>query len=162
MKMFKKSDCSVVNGYVVSDNEIVFINSDVYEMITKLEEGLQKAEYLLAQDPATPVPSLDGFKMKSNFGFPTLPKPKTPAHDKQAKQALAIMAETDAVNETNKINELIEDFVPLFEFVTNDYIIESETQHGKIDTPVLGNILTLDTGVIVEAITKIVKAHEVY
>lgn len=161
MKIYKKSECAIIDGQVTFESEVLYLNPVVYNMLHILDEQVQKAEYLNAQPKAQAAPSLDGFKKKSNYSLPLLEKPKTPAGDKQVKIAMAIMRETDEVNKVGKINELITEMQPMFDWVASEHTSDSGTPHARIDLPAIGNPLELTTDKMVEFIKTVAEAAEV-
>lgn len=161
MKIYKKSECAIIDGQVTFDSEVLYLSPVVYSMLHLLDEQVQKAEYLSAQPKAQAAPSLDGFKKRSNYSLPLLEKPKTPVGDKQVKIAMAIMRENDELVKVGEINGLITEMQPLFDWVASEHTSDSGTQHPRIDLPVLGNPLELTVDKLVECIKAVAEAAEV-
>ena len=161
MKIYKKSECEMIDGIIVKDGEAVGLPCSVHRMLHIVEEQLQKAYYLLDQPKACPAPTLEGFVKKTSSPMPFIKKPTTPFSDAQVNMALAIMNETDAVNAVNEINDMIEDFKPLIEWVASETLMDSGDCYGKLDLPELGDPLKLTTDDIVEALKAIAKAAEI-
>lgn len=159
MKIYKKSECEIINGQIVKDNEIIGIPEVVYNLFDVLEEYAQKAKYLNDQPKAQKVPSLDGFVRKSSYELPLVEMPKTPASDKQVKQAMAIMQENDEIERTRNINNMIKEFEPLLQWVASDHVCDSGIQNPKIDLPTIGNILEVKEKDIVDICKMVCDAY---
>jgi hypothetical protein len=157
--MYTKKQLTIVNGYLKApDSTIVVVDPKVIVEANVLETLSQKADYLMAQPAATPMPTFDGFERKSIMDE-IVPKftVTTPMLDKRAEDALAIMEELDNVETANNANQVLELFAELFEFVKNDYVIDHGNDGSelvRIDTPTLGNILELTDSEVVEVIAK--------
>ena len=158
MKLYKKEDCKIIEGQIVCGDEIISLSPVVYKMINDLEIAVQKSMHLCLQPMVVKAPSLKGFKKKTNFSLPYVDKPETPWSDKQVEQAMGIMAEADAVAEAGEINELITEYAPLFDWVASEYVVDSGIPHEKIDTPVVGNILEVDTDCLINCLKIIQEA----
>ena len=157
MKLYKKSDLSLINGMLVSTetNDIIMPDINVVKQANALETIAQKAKYLAAQPEATPMPSLKGFERKSikddligGVKF----EAKTPGLDFKAAEAMALMSELDDVETTNKANAMLDKFTELLAFVKNDFVIDFGGGTPVFDTPTLGSILELTQQDIVDVI----------
>lgn len=157
MKMYKKSDLSLINGMLVSveTSDIIMPDINVVKQANALETIAQKAKYLAAQPEATPMPSLKGFERKSikddlidGVKFEV----KTPGLDFKAAEAMALMSELDDVETTNKANAMLDKFTELLAFVKNDFVIDFGGSAPVFDTPTLGSILELTQQDIVDVI----------
>lgn len=162
MKLYKKTDCQFIEGQIVCNDEIISLDPVVYGMLHLMDIQLQKSNYLLKQPEAAPAPSLAGFKQKSMYKLPYIEKPKTPVSDKQVKQAMAIMAETDELEKAGEVNALITELKPLFDWVASEYVVDSGKPHPKIDLPLMGgDPLGIVTDDLVEWCKDIQKASAV-
>ena len=161
MKIYKKSDCAIIDGQITIENEILPLSPDVYSMLHLMDEQVQKAKFLEKQPKAQAVPTLIGFKKKSSFSLPFIDKPKTPASDKQVKQAMAIMAEADELEKVGNVNALILKLQPLFDWVESEYVTDGYPAHSRIDTPEIGNPLELTSEKLVEYCKLIAEMDEI-
>lgn len=163
MKMYKKSDLTIIDGLLVCEEtgDVVAVDPSLVRQANELETLSQKAEYLAKQPEATPMPSLDGFKRKSikdklinGASF----KATAPLLALEASKAIAMMDEIDDINIVNKANELLGKFDRLLEFVNSDHVVDESfgTVVEKFDTPTLGNVLELKQGDITAAVAHIV------
>lgn len=154
MKMYKKSELSLVNGMLVSvTGDIVMPDPRVIGQANKLDTMLQEAEYLRSQPAASPMPSLDGFVRKSVKGDKPMFNAITPTLDQKTDEAMAIMDELDDMTTVNKANEMLERFSTLLQFAKDDYVVDCGT--GNIyffDTPLLGSPLDYKDDDIVSAV----------
>lgn len=157
MKMYKKSDLSLIDGMLVSieTGDIIMPDINVVKQANALETIAQKARFLAAQPEATPMPSLDGFKRESikdelikDIKF----EAKTPGLDFKAAEAMALMNELDDVETTNKANAMLNKFTELLAFVKNDFVVDFGDGAPVFDTPTLGSILKLTQQDIVDVI----------
>lgn len=157
MKMYDKKDLTIVDGYMLdSDGTIVQPVGDVIREACVLDTKLQKHAYLAAQPKAQTEPSLEGFKRKSIIEDVVISS-DTPLLDEKAAEALAVMDEIDGFNKTSKANHMLNMFSDLVRFVNSDKVVcsELEVEPILIDTPVLGNILELDTEDLVNLIASL-------
>ena len=160
MKLYKKSDLSVINGMLVnSDNEVVIPVGNVIEQANFLETLLQKTEYINAQPKATPMPSLDGFVRKSIKddlrGSMTF-EVSTPVLDVEIAKTMAMMDEIDDIDSVHKANEVIKEFENLVAFTESEYVAsQCDDTMVVCDTPTLGSILDLTKDDVVNAVAKI-------
>jgi len=157
MKMYKKSDLTIIDGMLVTkDGDIVSVNPVIVAQANELETLSQKACYLADQPSATPMPSLDGFERVSINDKVTKDaqfKAATPMLDIEAARTLAMMDELDDVDTVKKANELLAQFSDLLGFVTTDYVVSGDyAWTDGFDTPTLGSVLELKR----EDITKVV------
>lgn len=142
-KMYKKSDLTFDNGYVVdSDNNVVCLPDKVAEQINKLETWVQKHEYLKSQPEEQAAPSLDGFERQSCFAKVRIVT-DTPELDARIARAESIRAELQNKEACDVANELIEKMSEMFGWINCDTFVEG-TEVVRIDTPTLGNPLELD------------------
>lgn len=156
MKMYKKSDLQLINGMLVSGDEIVAVADRIVDQANELETLVQKAEYLASQPSATPMPSLDGFERKSANEFGERFIATTPVTDLKVAEAMAIMDEADDVAITEAANELLDHFTELAKFIREDYVIDTHAPSiVAFDTPTLGSILDLTTDDLMRAIAKV-------
>ena len=156
MKMYKKSDLQLINGMLVSGDEIIAVSDRIVRQANGLETLVQKAEYLADQPSATPMPSLDGFERKSANEFGERFVATTPMTDLKVAEAMAIMDEADDVAITEAANELLNHFTELAKFIREDYVIDTNSSSIiAFDTPTLGSILDLTTDDLMHAIAKV-------
>ena len=159
MKMYKKSDLSIIDGMLVNrNNEIVFPKTPVIIEANKLETMVQEAAYLHAQPEATPMPTLDGFKRESIKDKKDLMfTVDTPIMDMKTREAMRLMDEIDDMATADTANELIGKFMNLIEFVDSDTFVACDCGDAVMcfDTPTLGSVLELTRADVVEAIANI-------
>ncbi len=161
MKMYKKSDLSLIDGMLVSveTGDIIVPDIRVVKQANTLETIAQKARYLAAQPEATPMPSLDGFKresIKDELIEDVKFEAKTPALNFEAAKAMALMDELDDVETTNKANAMLDKFTELLAFAKNDFVIDcGGSDVIPFDTPTLGSILKLTQQDIVDVVAMI-------
>lgn len=156
MKMYKKSELSLVNGLLVAGSgDIVCPDPEVVAQANTLETQLQKAEYLAGQPSATPMPSLDGFERVSIKDNHVQFKAVTPLMDEKADEAMRIMNEIDDVTTVEKANSMLEHFSKLIGFVSQDYVVDSSIGVMEFDTPLLGSILELTVDDVVNAVAQV-------
>jgi len=144
-KLIKKSKCKFEAGHIIKKNKVVGIPRVIWWQLNRLETMVQQYDYLIAQPPYQPGPSLEGFDRKSIIGNdrPYVSCPDTPVIDKRVKEAMEFMAETDKVNDAAEINKAIDHFGELIDWFDSDKFIEGGC-FEIIDTPTLGNPLILD------------------
>lgn len=156
MKMYKKSELSLINGMLVAESgDIVVPSLAIIEEANMLETLLQKTKYLQAQPIATPAPSLDGFQRKSiKDGSRVVFHAKTPLMDDKAEEAMAIMDEIDDVVKVERANNMATEFQTLVEFAQNDFVIDcgGDGTLYFFDTPTLGNPLELTVDDVIDAV----------
>lgn len=146
MKMYKKSDLTIIDGMLVTPaGDIVMPDRSIVEQANELETKLQMASYLSAQPEATPAPSLDGFKRTSvNDKVSDLFKVSTPLMDMKAKESLLIMDEIDDIVAAGRANDMLASYSELASFASVDYVVD--TGNGSVmqfDTPTIGSVLDL-------------------
>ena len=156
MKMYKKSDLSIVNGMLVAESgDIVVPSIAIIEEANALETLLQKTKYLQAQPIAMPAPSLKGFQRKSiKDGSRVKFHAKTPMMDDKAEEAMALMDELDDVAKVEHANSMATEFQALVEFAQNDFVIDcgGDGTLYFFDTPTLGDPLKLTVDDVIDAI----------
>lgn len=156
MKMYKKSDLTLVDGMLVTeDGDIVIPDIRIIDEANALETMVQKKRYMDGQPEAVPAPSLEGFERISNNDVTGAFVAKTPMLDSKAEEALKIMEELDAIATTEKANEMHSMFEHLIQFVRTDYVIDTCSSFGvieKFDMPLLGNPLELTVDDVADAI----------
>ena len=152
MKMYKKSDLSLVNGLLVTtDGDVVSVNPAIVHQANELETLAQKIAYLKGQPKATPMPSLDGFERVSDQkGHEFVAE--TPIIDIETAKTLAMMDELDDMNAAQQANEMLGQFTDLLQFVDNDYVLDCGCPTDKFDMPLLGNVLELTEDEVIEVI----------
>lgn len=155
MKMYKKSELSLVDGLLVSGaGDIVVPDHRITEQANKLETLLQKAQYLRAQPSATPMPSLEGFERKSITDSDGLKfNVSTPMLDFKQAEAMALMDELDQHATASQANAMLADFDYLAVFVKGENVIDcGGNQVVVFDTPTLGSILEMTADDLMDAI----------
>lgn len=141
-KMYSKIDVTFSNGYIVGENSnVVCLPDKVAEQLNELEEIFQKAEYLKAQDPASPMPSLDGFKRKSINKTIEI-EASTPTIDAKVAESIQIRDELRKVDNAETMNKIIGEYSEVFHFVQSNTFVEG-SKVVLIDTPTLGNPLDI-------------------
>lgn len=157
-KMYGKSQVIFSNGYIINDdNNVVCLPDKVAEQLNELEEIFQKAEYLKAQDPASPMPSLDGFKRKSIRKTIEI-EASTPTIDAKVAESMAIRDELRKMNNADTMNEFIFMYQEVFHFVQDDTFVEGE-KAVFIDTPTLGNPLDIKVGDLLDKLAEYVSLN---
>lgn len=154
MKMYKKSDLTIVNGLLVAPSgDIVVPDAKVIKQANELDTLVQKAVYLARQPKATPAPSLDGFERNSiNSVDDAKFDASTPLLDKKAQESMSIMDELDDLRVVKVANEMIDNFADLIRFVENEHVIDCGNDPTQFDTPVIGSVLDLKREDITNAI----------
>lgn len=157
MKMYKKSDLTIVNGlFVALNGDIVMPDFRIVCQANELETLAQKAEYLAAQPAASPMPTLDGFERKSIKDSTVKFTTRTPFMDMKAAETMAIMDELDDCKVVEQANSLIDDFATLIEFAGDDFVIDcGGDMLACFDTPTLGSVLDLKREDIVSVIATV-------
>lgn len=153
MKMYKKSDLTLVDGMLVTeDGDIVIPDVRIIDEANALETKVQQKRYMNGQPEAVPAPSLEGFERISNDDVTGAFVAKTPLLDSKAEEALEIMEELDAIATTEKANEMHSMFKHLIQFVRTDYVVDTYGFVEKFDMPLLGNPLELTMDDVADAI----------
>ena len=151
-KMYSKSDLKFEDGYVLTyEDEIVALPDKVAQQINKIETIMQKQKYLADQPKATPVPSLDGFERQSIIDLPEV-KVSTPTLDELEEKKKKILGEIRNEMSADAVNKIIQRFPEAFSFFKKDKFVEG-SEVVLIDTPTIGNILTIDVDALVSVIT---------
>lgn len=150
VKYMKKSKLQMIDGMICNKKgEVLGINPKYAELFNQLETEIQEKLYLDKQPEAQPMPSLDGFERKhahGNVAIPTIEVAETPVIDKRIKEAMAFVDEIEAQHTADEANKKYEDYALLFQFVENESILVNTDliETYEIDTPFIGNVLTLD------------------
>lgn len=156
MKMYKKSELTLINGMLVSESgDIVFPGFDVVAQANELETRLQKAKYLAEQPSAVPAPSLDGFERVSEREVHVEFVANTPMLDMKVNEAMDLMGELDDVEAVQTANQMVRKFAELLKFVDNDYVIDAGCGIDAFDTPMLGDPLKLTKADVAVAIATV-------
>lgn len=155
-KIYDKKNCEYKNGFVFCNGELVAIQTSIVDQLNKLDICLQKAMYLSKQPKPCPIPSLDGFVPKSERTVYTV-KPETPAMDKRAEEAMAMLNDIEAKQAADRTNNIIAKFSDLIEWASLDWIpcLGENYDVHQLDVPVVGNPLVLSPDDIVNACTLI-------
>ena len=147
MKMYKKSELTLVNGMLVDkDMNVIGVDPNIVHEANALEILAQKTDYLMAQPPASPMPTLDGFERKSSKDTGVKFNTTTPLMDAKAQETMALMDELDDVALADKANAMLDNFKHLIEFAKNDYVVSEDGIFSctrAFDMPTLGSILEL-------------------
>lgn len=156
-KLINKTDCTFESNRVVCEGEIVGLPVDVVMQLHKLELMVQQYDYLKAQPKYAPAPSLDGFERKTSVGKdrPYVNVPDTPITDSRVDLAMKFMAEVDKVNEAADVNNMIDRFGALIDWLAVPKFVEG-SYTGNIDTPVLGSPLELTPGKVATILSQII------
>lgn len=157
-KLIKKNKCTFEAGHIVKKNEIVGIPYKVWAQLNKLELIVQQYDYLKSQPKYSAGPSLNGFERKSALkeSRPYIGVPETPVTDKRVKEALEFMAEVDSVNNADEVNQKIDEYGALIDWLAADKFVEGDC-FNAIDTPSLGDPLYLAPCDVVSILEYIVK-----
>jgi len=149
MKMYKKSDLTLVNGMLVceSTGDIVIPDPRIVEQANELETLAQKTSYLTAQPAATPMPSLDGFErlsIKDKLVDGAQFEATTLLLDIEAAKTMKMMDELDDMHTVEAANMMLAKFTDLLSFVNSDFVVDTgSTIIIPFDMPTLGNVLEL-------------------
>lgn len=147
MKMYKKSELTLVNGmFVDKDMNVIRVNPNIVHEANDLETLAQKTDYLMAQPPASPMPTLDGFERKSSKDTGVKFNTTTPLMDAKMQETMDLMDELDDMALADKANAMLDDFKHLIEFAQNDYVVSEDGIFGctnAFDMPTLGSVLEL-------------------
>ncbi len=82
-KYVSKEDLHFEDGYILnSEDEIVYLDTDVCEFLNDLETAVQQARYLTKQPSFQEAPSLEGFQRDSAYEGMFIAKPTTPLINK--------------------------------------------------------------------------------
>lgn len=156
-KLIDKTRCTFENNRIVCEDEVVGIPVDVALQLHKLELMVQQYDYLKGQPEYAPAPSLDGFERKTSVGKdrPYVAAPDTPVTDNRVQEAMAFMAEVDKVNEAADVNNMIDRFGKLIDWLAVPKFVEGSFT-GIIDTPVLGSPLELTPGDVATILSNII------
>lgn len=109
-KFYSKKDLSIKDGYLVNkDNEIMYVDEDVVNLVNDLERMQQMLDYKRSIKDAD-IETIKPFKFMSAFdddfeNVPKLDKPATPVHDARAEEAEKFMDEVDEINMVDSVNE---------------------------------------------------------
>ena len=157
-KLIKKSKCKFEAGHIVCKNKLVGIPNTVWYQLNKLELIAQQFDYLVMQPKYQAGPSLEGFERKSALTSkrPYVSEPDTPVTDKRVKEAMAFMDEMDSMNDVKEINDAIDEYGVLIDWLASDKFIAGDC-YKPIDTPLLGSPLDLVPEDVVAIIKTIVK-----
>lgn len=155
MKMYSKSDLTLVDGLLVAnDGTIVMPDMRIVVQANKLEDMVQERDYLLSQPEHVPAPTMEGFERVSiNDKYLGEFRAETPTIDSKIDEAMTIMDEIDKTEAANKANELQEAVKEFMAFVSNDYVIDcGGNPVMPFDTPMIGNVLKVDHDEVVTII----------
>ena len=143
-KLIKKKDCKFKAGHIIRKDKVVGIPTCVWLQLNKLELMVQQYLYLQKQPSYQKAPSLEGFVRESALkgNRPYIECPDTPVSDRRFQEAMAFMAEQDAVQHAAETNEMIDRFGALIDWLAGNKFIEGDCKN-LIDTPKLGNPLEL-------------------
>ena len=154
-KMYSKDQVTFSNGYVIDENSnVVCLPDKVAEQLNELEEIFQKAEYLKAQDPASPMPSLDGFKRKSINKTIEI-EASTPTIDAKVAESMQIRDELRKVDNAETMNKIIGEYQEVFNFVQGDTFVEGN-KVVLIDTPTLGSPMNIKVDYLLDKLAEYV------
>jgi len=156
MKMYKKSELTIVDGMLVSkDGDIIMPDIRIIAQANHLETLVQKSAYLATQPEATPMPSLDGFKRVSIKDGDVEFTATTPLMDAKAQEAMALMGELDDVATVDRANDMVREFKDLLRFVGQDFVVDCGDVIEFFDTPILGSVLELTKEDVIDAIAEV-------
>lgn len=152
-KMYKKSDLSYVNGYIVTkDDEIVLLPNDASNQLMHLEYELQKLEWL-KNKPKLPLIEYPDFVRKSEFetAVPEIAV-ETPLLDEQVQRSMKMREEIDNQKASKMANKFLAKYEKLFRFIGSDLFTEGDSDI-QFDLPTLGNPLELTADKVVQLVT---------
>lgn len=143
-KLIKKKDCKFKHCQIVKGDELIGIPTNVWLQLNRLETMYQQFCYLKKQPSHQAGPSLEGFMRKSMVedNMPYIDAPETPVTDARVKEAMAFMAEVDAVSNAADANKMLDRNKDLVLWCDNKKFVEGNCLE-PIDTPFLGNPLEL-------------------
>lgn len=130
MKLYKKSDLKVVEGYIVDgDNEIVTIPEEIVKQYIELDKRIQEAVYILDQPRTQEAPTLEGFEIHEPFATKVEVGGALGELLKfKEKEAMAMVDALEAQDDTRELNELIDIYKPLMFWCEKEYIPDAKTE----------------------------------
>jgi len=151
VKLVKKEDCIIKNGYVTNGGEVIALPAGVYRCLDKLNYMYQAAEYNKENTPEVrkaPAP----FKPKMDYAdrHGAAVEAETPALDKAVDEALAIAKDIKKCGTAEKMNDLLEGFKPLILFLTEDEFLPGCDIVGRLGIPADWNIFEWAVGDLIE------------
>ena len=143
-KLIKKSKCTFEQGIIVKKDEQVGLPLVVWMQLDKLELIIEQFNYLRKQPRYQAGPSLKGFERMEckDTKRPYVEAPEMPVTDRRVAEAMKFMEEADELSNAKEINDAIDEFGELIDWCMADKFIEGIC-YNKINTPVIGNPLTL-------------------
>lgn len=148
MKIRYKKDYQFLEGHVVDPEtgDCIVLPAAVVFQAHRLDLMAQQYDYLSGQPAYQPGPSLSGFRRKSirDHSRPYIEDPETPVTDARVAEAMLFMQEADEIHRVKDVNDAINEFGDLFDFLCSDHWFEPCAGGATfIDAPTLGNILEL-------------------
>lgn len=158
-KLFNKSDLTYKNGYLVTDDgTIVPVNPIFVNQANDLETDNQKnihKDYVLAMSDPT-MSEIEEFERSHEHEIKIdYFEVDTPLLDEQAEQSLALMDEIDKVSVNDEMNDRLNDYRELIEFVSDDTIrVDLDQMPYRFDLPTLGDPLKWNYKTIANIVAK--------
>lgn len=161
MKLYNKEKLKFVDGVLVTKKDKVAMPSkSVIAQANQLETMVQQTMHINSQPDAQPAPTIDGFNRVHRYQAPIVDC-RTPLLDEKAELSLALMEEMDKKEHADKLQEMIDHFASLIEWVHRDSFIASECEDfASFDTPILGDPLTWTEETVVKHIANSLGFYE--
>lgn len=156
MKMYKKSELTYKDGYLVTkDNDVIGLAPMLVSQLNKLEQQIQKHRYIDKQPKATPAPTLDGFEFDSERDTIHF-KSDTPKLEEKIKNALDLMEEIEQVNTDKCMNRMLDhELNCVVNFVMQDFVIDDDYSPMQFDCKTIGNPLELTEEKLIELVAEL-------
>lgn len=153
----KKSDLKFVDGFLSLDGTIV--SPSVADALNELEGFLQRAKF----ENENRIEARPNFVRESNFetedGLIKVPAPKTPVLDADAEHAEKVSEELHLIESHDQVHMVLDQYNSVVEFVTGSTVVlyDGDYKATLIDTPTLGNPLTLKKDKLLKLICEAVE-----
>jgi hypothetical protein len=130
MKLYKKSELKVVEGYIIDENnEVVTIPSEIVEQYVELDKRVQEAVFILDQPRTQEAPTLEGFELHEPFAAKVEVGGSLGELLKyKEKEAMALVDALEAQDDTKELNDLIDIYKPLMFWCEKEYIPDANAE----------------------------------
>lgn len=139
-KMISKEGLAYQDGYIVdSDGNIIAIDPEVVDLANALETISQKSHWCDHSEPTVvkEFKKVSEHEVKINYF-----KCDTPLMDARAAETVAYLDELDRVNNTDSMNEALDQFAELIAFVhAEKFLVDDANKVERFDLATLGNPL---------------------
>lgn len=143
MKMYKKSDLSMVNGYLINgDSDVVVVDPAVVRQANRLETMVQKRTWVSDQPEYCAGPDFDKFeRVSANEEGKVKFDIDTPNIDAKVDETLALIGELDNIEMTESLNAELANFEKLIAFANSDMVMDYNNIAApeQFDCPTMGN-----------------------